>query len=180
MPAFPPLPSARIEHGVIPALALILAADALLANRDFSRPVEALLDEPAHLATAFLLLSALPAPRSLPFVAGLVLGAVGVDGDHVPGELGLDIITRGTGRPVTHSLPTSAVLLLLSRALSGGGRVGMVGVACGVLAHFVRDIGTGGLPLLWPISKRRVRAPYGVYAAALLVSGGAAWWSARR
>lgn len=179
MPASPPRPFAQPERGVLPALALILAADILLANHDLSRPVEALLDEPAHLATAFLLLAALPAPRARPFVLGVALGALGIDADHVPGELGFDIITRGTGRPVTHSLATCAALLLLSRALPDPVRAVTAGAASGVLAHFARDLGTGGLPLLWPVSKRRVRIPYAAYLAILGVAGGGVWWRAR-
>ena len=186
MPASPLLPFslhssfAHPERGVLPALAFVLAADALLANRDFSRPVEALLDEPAHLATAYLLLATLPGMPAQPFALGVALGAVGIDADHVPGELGSNIITRGTGRPVTHALATSGALLLLSRALPDPARTLIAGAACGVLAHFVRDLGTGGLPLLWPVSKRRVRVPYGVYLATLGVSGGVAWRRARR
>jgi len=180
MPASPSFPFAQPERGVLPALALLLVADALLANHDFSRPDEALLDEPAHLATAFLLLAALPVPRSRPFVLGAALGAIGIDSDHVPGEFGWDIITRGTGRPVTHSLATCAAFLLFSRALPAPGRTVIVGAVCGILAHFARDLGTGGLPLLWPVSKRRVRVPYAAYLAILGVAGGGVWWRARR
>jgi len=97
----------------------------------------------------------------------------------VPGEFGWDIITRGTARPVTHSLATCAALLLLSRALPAPGRMVIVGAVCGVLAHFVRDLGTGGLPLLWPVSKRCVRVPYATYLAILGVAGGRMWWRAR-
>lgn len=179
MPAPPIVPFAQPERGVLPALALILAADALLANYDCSRPVEALLDEPVHLATAFLLLAAPPVSRSGAFMVGAALGAIGIDGDHVPGEFGWDIISRGTGRPITHSLTTCAALLLLARALPGTARTATIGAACGVLAHFARDIGTGGVPLLWPVSKRRVRVSYGVYMAALLAAGGQIWWRAR-
>ncbi len=179
MSAPPLLPLAQPERGTLPALALILAADALLSQYDFARPAEALLDEPAHLATAFLLLAALPVPRVRPFLLGAALGAVGIDGDHLPGEFGWNIITRGTGRPVTHSLATCGALLLLARALPGPARTATVGAACGVLAHFVRDMGTGGVPLLWPVSKRRVRVPYGVYLATLLAAGGGVWWRAR-
>lgn len=179
MPAPPTSPFAQSGRGALPAVALILVADALLANNDLPRPVVALLDELAHLATAFLLLSALSAVGSRPFAVGAGLGAIGIDGDHVPGEFGWDIITRGTGRPVTHSLATYGALLLLACALPGAARTATMGTACGVLAHLVRDLGTGGVPLLWPASKRRVRAPYGAYLATLLGAGGGSWWRAR-
>jgi len=179
MPAPPIFPFDQPERGILPALALILVADALLSTDDFSRPIDALLDESAHLATAFLLLSVLRAPCSRPFMVGAALGAIAIDGDHVPGEFGWDIVTRGTGRPVTHSLATCGALFLLARALPGTARAATVGAACGVLAHFVRDLGTGGLPLLWPASNRRVRVPYGAYLAALLVAGAGAWRRAR-
>ena len=179
LPFAPPYPFAHPERGVLPALALVLVADALLINHDFSRLVEALLDEPAHLATASLLLAALPGTPARPFVLGVALGAVGIDADHVPGELGCNIITRGTGRPVTHALVTSGAIFLLSRVLSDPPRTLFAGAACGVLAHFVRDLGTGGLPLFWPVTKRRVRVPYGAYLTILGVSGGVAWCRAR-
>ena len=179
MPAPPPASFVRPERGIFPALALILVADFLLANYDCPRLVEGLLDEPAHLATAFLLLAALPVPRARPFVVGAALGAVGIDVDHLPGELGWDIITRGTGRPVTHSLATGAALFLLSRALPTPARAVLAGAASGVVAHLARDLGTGGLPLLWPASERRVRVPYGAYLTTLLVAGGGMWWRAR-
>ena len=111
-------------------------------------------------------------------MVGAALGAVGIDVDHLPGELGWDIITRGTGRPVTHSLATGAALFLLSRALPTPARAVLAGAASGVVAHLARDLGTGGLPLLWPASERRVRVPYGAYLTTLLVAGGGMWWRA--
>lgn len=176
----PPSPSTpQVGTHVLPALALILAADTLLARCACPRPIEALLDESAHLATAFLTLAALPLPRTLPFAGGAALGAILIDADHVPMELGRDFLTRGTERPVPHSLPTFGALLLLSRASPAPVRAVLLGAACGFATHLLRDLGTGGVPLLWPLSKRKVQISYGVYAALLLAARGRVWWRAR-
>ena len=49
----------------------------------------------------------------------------------------------------------------------------------GVATHLLRDLATGGVPLWWPVSPRRVAAPYALYAALLLVGVGL-WVSRRR
>ena len=41
------------------------------------------------------------------------------------------------------------------------------GLAGGMAAHYLRDVGVGtGVTLLWPVSKRSFRLPYGLYAGA--------------
>ena len=41
------------------------------------------------------------------------------------------------------------------------------GLAVGMLAHYLRDLGVGsGVPLLWPLTSRSLNVPYAVYLAA--------------
>ena len=154
--------------GPVAALAGIVALDLLRTGRDWPIPVLGLLDEPAHLLTAWLAVAAWSSRtvrvRLLPWV---LLGAVAIDVDHIPLYLGADGITAdGDGRPVTHSLLTVAVLL--AAALVAGHP--LLGLAAGVGLHLVRDLATGpGLPLLWPVADADVRVPYLPYLVLLVV-----------
>lgn len=156
---------------VFPALALIIGLDTFLHRREPSRLVTGMLDESAHLLTASILVAALPLPRDELFLRGALAGAVLLDLDHLPGEFGSALLTRGAGRPLPHSLPTVAALLACAAPASVCGRPFFLGAATGVLTHFLRDMATGGAPLRWPRDKRRVTIPYGAYPALLAVAG---------
>lgn len=160
------------------AVGLVFAIDTLLARGGEPRAIEALLDEPAHAATALLFLAALR-PRPLKgHGLGVVLGAVLIDVDHVPMGLGWDVLTRGTNRPYSHSLLTLIGVMVVASCLRGGRRQLAFAVAFGLAAHLVRDMATGGVPLFWP-SAARVRLPYGAYTAILLAAVALAAWRAR-
>jgi inner membrane protein len=143
------------------------------------RPIEAVLDESAHAMTALVLFKAAGvdgAALALP----LLVGAVLIDVDHVPMEVGLDVVTRGTNRPYSHSVVVVGGLLILA-GLSGASRSRMfLAVAFGVGTHLLRDMATGGVPLYWPLFASRVTIDYGVYAAVMLVGGAMAVRSGRR
>lgn len=143
-----------------------------------------LLDEPAHLATALIILGALVQIRgSLPdprFIATMLICSVAIDVDHLPAEFGSDALTNGTPRPYTHALWLVIVLTLAwacVRSLlmrSGRSRPATVelilaGAACGVAAHFVRDIATAPISFWWPVTDAPVQVPYWWYVTALLV-----------
>jgi inner membrane protein len=148
-------------------LAGIGALDAVRSARQWPVPVLAALDWPAHLLTAALLLAAL-SRRPDPRLAGWALaGSVAIDLDHLPRYLAVrGALVQDDRRPVTHSLTTPALLATAALVARGEARTALTGLAAGVLLHFVRDLGTGGVPLLWPLRRRTVRVPYGVYAAA--------------
>ena len=157
----------RARPLVFPALALIIGLDTFLHRRAPSRLITGIVDESAHLLTASILVAALPLPRDERFLRGALAGAVLIDLDHLPGEVGSALLTRGAGRPLPHSLPTVAVLLACALPLSAASRPFFLGAAVGVLTHFLRDMATGGAPLRWPRDKRRVTIPYGAYPALL-------------
>lgn len=122
-----------------------------------------LLDEPAHLLTAWLFLAAVPATRGRLDPRWLLLGAVVLDVDHLPLYLWGALATSVGGRPATHSLVTVLALLTVA-GLSRRLRATVAGLAAGVLLHFFRDVATGpGLPIAWPLSGDSTVLPYGLY-----------------
>jgi inner membrane protein len=162
--ALPRRPSAI---AAIAALAAVLAVDALISARPWPLPVIGVLDEIAHLLTAWLVLSAVLPARGRPLLPWALVGVVLVDVDHVPlYAWGVGAATDG-GRPVTHSVGTVVLLMALSRA-GRRLRTPASGFALGVLLHLLRDLFTGpGVPLLWPVIGTSVLMPYPAYAAVL-------------
>jgi hypothetical protein len=133
-------------------LATIAVADYVIHRRTPRWIVVGMFDHPAHVATA-LLLNQRPTPA---YAAGSLLP----DLDHVPLALRVVHPDPGDPRPLTHCLLTVAPVALKSPE-----------TAKGMLAHFVRDLGVGtGVPLLWPLSRRRVRVPYAAYAVLVLAA----------
>lgn len=149
---------------------LVFAMDALFWRYDPPRAVAAIMDESAHAATALLLLDALRLPPSPPILGGTLLGAVLIDVDHVPSEVGWDILTKGTGRPYSHSLFTLGESVLLAFARTRPWRTVALSAAFGIVTHLLRDMATGGVPLYWPLATRAVTIPYAVYAILLLAA----------
>jgi inner membrane protein len=154
---------------VLVALLLVPLLDLVQWSRPWPVPLVGLLDEPAHLLTAWLFLASLPWRSSRRLPAWTLAGAVAIDLDHIPLYLGWEAIGTPGGRPVTHSLLTVGVLLVVAGAPRF--RVPALGVGFGVLLHLVRDLATGpGVPLYWPLSEEAVVLPYAVEFAALTVA----------
>jgi inner membrane protein len=159
----------------------VVLLDVVAQHAGDSRLVTGLLDEPAHLATAALVLLALP-PLPIRVTALVLAGSVGIDLDHVPLYLDVPHVAADGGRPFTHSLLTVALLLLVA-GLAPALRQSLLALAGGVLLHFLRDIATGpGIPLLWPYD-RAILVPYELYLAvlaALALAGVLKGWRGRR
>lgn len=171
----------RPPHPALPpaALAAVALLDVAASLRDWSIPITGLLDEPAHLLTAWLFLAALGFRWGTRLQAWTLLGAVGIDLDHVPLYLWWEGISAPGGRPVTHSLAT--VLVLVAMAAVPRLRTPALGLALGVVLHLARDLATGpGVPLLWPLSTTSALLPYPVYAAALGITAALAVLAAFR
>ncbi|HEX2085564.1 MAG TPA: hypothetical protein VHF89_07770 [Solirubrobacteraceae bacterium] len=129
---------------------MIAAAD-LLIPRARSRAAIALLDEPAHLATTWLVAAAVAPDR----MRAALIASTLLDVDHVPSELGSDVLRRGAARPYGHTALAAAAAAALSR-----------GAGLGVAAHLLRDLACGpGVSLAWPLSGRAHRLPRAVYYA---------------
>ncbi len=152
----------------------VLLLDAVQTARPWPVPVVGLLDEPAHLATAWLGLAAL-VPRCTPRRAwwAALVAAVAIDLDHVPLYLTDGAFAVDGGRPPTHSLFLVGAVGVVALALR---ERWLLGAAAGLLLHLVRDVATGpGVPLLWPLSDASARVPYWTYAVVVLVMAAVAW-----
>lgn len=167
-----PIRPGTIAVGIwpLPAILTILLIDGAL---DWSRRgllTAGIADETAHLLTALLILAAVPR-RWSPITGGSTLMvAVLIDLDHVPLVLGSDLLTRQTGRPVTHALWTVGLVLILAAMTRDRVRSALLGGSLGLVAHFARDVATtsAGVPLLWPLSPHGFTVPYAIYVTALL------------
>ena len=151
---------------------LVFAFDAVWHLYDLPRELAAVLDASAHAFTALMLLGYRGVSNSRRIPVAAALGAVLIDLDHVPGELGYAFLTAGTNRPYSHSLAVLGGLGLVACLLPRRGRSIGLAVWFGIATHLLRDLATGGVPLWWPASPRRVAAPYALYAILLLVGVG--------
>jgi inner membrane protein len=165
--------SIAYERGrlILPLIAagVVIGLDLLISSRQWPVPVLGVLDETGHVLTAAVLLAALPRSIVSKLLAWALLGSVAIDLDHLPLYTFAPEFIVG-GRPPTHSLATVLVMAgvgLVFRKV----RVPLLGLALGVLLHFVRDVATGSsVPLLWPLSGIALRVPYGYFCAVLLIA----------
>jgi inner membrane protein len=147
-------------------LAAVLGADWVILRRRPRWIVSGLLDEPAHVATAALVLLNLPT-RSGRWTGGFLVGSLLPDLDHVPLALSRVHPDIDDPRPATHCLLAVAPLALVAVGSRGVAREFAAGATVGALVHFARDLAVGtGVPLLQPVDGRSFKAPYAVYAAA--------------
>jgi hypothetical protein len=124
----------------------------------------AIWDEFFHVVTALLILGACRVQPASPLFLGTVVGSVLIDIDHLPAELGVTLLGDQVHRPVSHSMTTIAVLLILSALVRGRNRLLLFGVAFGIGTHLFRDMATGGVILWWPLTSAIVTIPYHYYA----------------
>jgi inner membrane protein len=165
----------RLTDGPTPAwpaaVATALIACDLLYQRSGSSFIPGgPLDEVAHLATAMLILWALGRRTRERFLGAALFASVAIDLDHIPGYLGDQFLTAGTPRPYLHSLLTIAIALLAA-AMWRRRRDLCLGLALGLLLHFVRDLAEGsggGVSLLWPLSDRAFSYAHGAYLAIMV------------
>jgi hypothetical protein len=175
--------AAKRRVGVILAL-YAFGTDWLTGWHGMSFALRGLLDWPAHLATALVILGALIRVRGTPpdqrFGWTMLACSVLIDIDHLPAEFGSDALTDGTPRPYTHALWVPIILTLawaIARLIvtrSGRPRPALAelllaGAAWGVAAHFVRDIATAPMSLWWPVTDAAVEVPHWWYVLALAV-----------
>ncbi len=99
------------------------------------------------LATSLPVSAHAPAPGRV--LAGAFTGALAIDLDHVVAARSLRLRTCMTmpTRPATHSLVAASILTLLALRVD---RWFGIGFGLGLASHLVRDLVTGGVPLLHP------------------------------
>ena len=144
------------------------------------KPLEALSDGAAHIATAL----AVAVPAS-PFVANpkrfvsiAVVSAVAIDLDHVIAARSTQLIPCMSmpTRPASHSVITvGAVSYLAERAWPGTQTD--LGIVLGLGSHLLRDLATGGAPLFIP--KRIVALQRPPVASMMVALGFFGRWFAR-
>jgi inner membrane protein len=153
------------------AVLVVLAVQPVLGRLDVDTQfaLVGVVDWLGHLATGVVVIALLRPPRRM--AAAILVWSVIIDLDHLPLQLGSDILTAGTPRPYTHSLLT--VLVLLGAAALWRSQV-LLGSAIGLAGHLLRDLGTGdGVALLWPLTHAGMSVPFALYVGVLAGLAGA-------
>ncbi len=156
------------RRALLSALPMLLAIEGAMKLESDPFLVRAAGDETAHEITAFLM--AMPLYGDLGDYLPIAFGAIVMDLDHIPMELGIKPLRpKIPCRPYTHNLLCAALVSVATWLLTRNRRVA-TGTAAGIATHYFRDLATGGAPLLWPASTRCFRMPYWVYLAVLYAS----------
>jgi membrane-bound metal-dependent hydrolase YbcI (DUF457 family) len=120
-------------------------------------------------------------PPGVPFTWSVLIASVAIDLDHLPAKLATRGLLYGNlPRPYTHALWLLALLILLAVAAArrarapGHARAALAagvfaGASWGLASHFLRDITTAPISLLWPVSGAWLQIPYGWYLSALIL-----------
>jgi inner membrane protein len=156
---------------VLLCIAFIVLEQFLMNGVSMPYVLQAVLDEPAHLATTVILLLALLRTVSRTFTVAALVATVLIDLDHIPMYFGYAALTPATHRPYTHSLATVAVAAFLALVLSRR-RAIFSGIAFGVTGHLFRDIATNYVPLFWPLTLRETLIPWWVHLTILIPLSG--------
>jgi hypothetical protein len=175
----------RNRWGSLALVAAIVLVDLVLLSRSFGFAARALMDEPCHFATAVIVLGTITRwrdrPPGRPFIWSMLFASVAIDVDHLPAEfVHRDALYGHLPRPYTHALWLLVLLTVIAvvayrRArVTGGARTAVAasvfaGLAWGVGAHFLRDLATAPISLLWPVSSAGLQMPYGWYLVAMLI-----------
>ncbi|ACZ43169.1 membrane-bound metal-dependent hydrolase [Thermobaculum terrenum ATCC BAA-798] len=157
-----PVPRRGLLLGALP---LLLAIEGAMKLESDPFVVRAAGDETAHEVTAFLM--AMPLYGKLEDYLPVAFGAIVMDLDHIPMEMGIKPLRpKISCRPYTHNVLCAALVSVATWLLTRDHRAA-AGVAAGIATHYFRDLATGGAPLLWPASTRCFRMPRWIYLGTL-------------
>lgn len=144
---------------------IILFIDVVLLNAA-RLSIHGAADETAHVLTA-LLWGVLALSAGLPVVLPVVaLGGMFPDLDHIPMLLMGMKSLPGSSRSVLHTLLVILIFLALAR-WHRRWRWVWGSLALGIASHLARDMATGTVILLWPVSGHPFTIPYLVYMGTL-------------
>ena len=151
---------------------VVLAVQPVLGRLDIDTQfaLVGVVDWIGHLATGLVLVALLRPP--LAAAVAIMVFSVVLDLDHLPAELGTDVLMGDAPRPYPHSLLT----LLVAAAVAAATRAPVaVGALVGLSGHLFRDLGTGdGVPVLWPVSDLGASIPFAAYVAVLALAAAVA------
>jgi membrane-bound metal-dependent hydrolase YbcI (DUF457 family) len=112
--------------------------------------VHGILDEVGHLLTALMIAMGIKALRFPVPVSSILIGGVLLDVGHIMLQLDFTEPIEGSSRNGTHSV--FALILLACIGFFDQRRANVwLGVTLGALSHLWRDMGTGNVPLVWPL-----------------------------
>jgi membrane-bound metal-dependent hydrolase YbcI (DUF457 family) len=123
-------------------------------------------DELGHLLTALVAAIGIRALRLPVPMWSVLLGGMVLDLGHVPQILGYIGSVEGSSRNGAHSLGVVAVLACLGFLDRRRANV-YLGIAIGEVSHLWRDMGTGTVALMWPVSETVYGTLYSRYIAVL-------------
>jgi membrane-bound metal-dependent hydrolase YbcI (DUF457 family) len=114
--------------------------------------VHGILDEVGHLLTALMIAMGIKALRFPVPVSSILIGGVLLDVGHIMLQLDFTEPIEGSSRNGTHSV--FALILLACLGFFDHRRANVwLGVTLGALSHLWRDLGTGNVPLVWPLAE---------------------------
>lgn len=162
-----PAPVTRLDEPDLGLMAPFSVSGALLAagltvvwqrrwaESAAATPRRALFDGLCHVGTALAVgLPALPhVDNRREFIQAVICGATLIDLDHIPAARStrLERCMSMPRRPASHSVFAVAALAYAVETLRPGRQVGL-GALLGLSSHLLRDLATGGAPLIRPRS----------------------------
>lgn len=124
------------------------------------------LDVMGHVTTALVAAIGVRALRlPVPFWS-IILGGVVLDLGHIPGFLGYVNALEGSTRNGSHSLFVVAILAVIGFIDRRHANM-WLGIAMGATSHLWRDMGTGTVALIWPITETVYGTLFNRYLAVL-------------
>ena len=123
-------------------------------------------DEVGHLLTALVLAIGIRSMRLPIPIWSVLVGGMVLDLGHVPQILGYVGALEGSSRNGSHSLGVVAVLACLGFLDRKRANI-YLGIAIGAVSHLWRDMGTGTVALMWPITETVYGTLYSRYIAVL-------------
>jgi membrane-bound metal-dependent hydrolase YbcI (DUF457 family) len=129
--------------------------------------IHGLYDEAGHLLTALVLAVGLRALQLPIPIWSVLAGGILLDVGHILIQLDFSEPITGSSRNGTHSLVIVAVVACAGFIDQRRANL-WLGFALGALSHLWRDMGTGSVPLLWPISDQVWATSFTRYLLGLL------------
>lgn len=113
--------------------------------------IHGIYDETGHVLTALMVALGLRAMRLPVPVWSVIVGGVILDVGHVMIQLDFSESVTGSSRNGTHSIAAVILIALIGFIDRRHANI-WLGLTIGAVSHLWRDMGTGLVPLAWPLS----------------------------